>query len=184
MDDKRIVDLYFDRNEDAILQTQIKYGKLCRKVANNILNNNEDSEECENDTYLTLWNSIPPERPNNFLAFMIRIVRNLSLKRLEYNTAEKRDPKCAVSWEELEDCIPDRRLSAELEDAELGELINKFLHGEKEHIRNVFVRRYYFNDDILDIASRYDFSESKVKSILFTVRNKLKKYLTENGVYL
>ncbi len=184
MEDSKIIDLYFDRNEEAIVQTQLKYGRLCRSVADNILNNKEDSEECENDTYLTLWNSIPPEKPNNFKAFLIRIARNLSLKRLEYNTADKRNPRLAISWEELEDCIPDHRLAQEIEDRELGELLSKFLHREKEHIRNVFIRRYYFGDDILDIADRYGFSESKVKSILFAVRNKLKSYLTEEGVYL
>ncbi len=184
MDDRRIIDLFFARDEAAIKETQTKYGKLCFKIARNILNNSEDAEECVNDTYLSLWNAIPPERPHSLLAFVIRIARNLSFKRLEYNTAEKRNPNCVISWSELEECIPDQSFKAELDESELGDLINSFLHGQKEDVRNVFVRRYYFGDDILDIAERYRFSESKVKSMLFATRNKLKTYLKENGVLL
>ncbi len=181
MDDKRIIDLFFDRNENAIKETQTKYGKLCFKIAHNILRNREDAQEIENDTYLALWQRIPPARPENFTAFICRIARNIAMKKYEYNTADKRSGS-VVSWSELEESIPDNAFAAEIEDARIGELINSFLRGQKEDARNVFIRRYYFGDDILEIAENFAFSESKVKSMLFHTRNKLKTYLIENGV--
>ncbi len=183
MDDKRIIELFFCRDEQALKETQIKYGRLCFKLAHSILGNREDAQECENDTYLALWQRIPPARPENLTAFICRIARNISLKRLEYNSAEKRSA-ALVSWSELEEAIPDSSFENEMEDARIGELINSFLHAEKEDARNVFIRRYYFGDDILEIAENFAFSESKVKSMLFYTRNKLKKYLIEKGVCL
>ncbi len=184
MDDKRIIELFFDRDERAIQETENKYGRLCHRIAYNVLDNVSDVEECVNDTYLTLWNTIPPERPHYFKAFVAKVARNLSLKKLEYNSAKKRSAPCVVSISELEEVLPDTRCQFEIEDESLGQLINEFLRGEKEHIRNVFIRRYYFYDGIKEIAKRYEFSEVKVKSILFHTRNKLKKFLMERGVYL
>ncbi len=184
MEDRRIIDLFFNRDEDAIRITQEKYGRLCYKLAYNILNDRADTEECVSDTYLSLWNKIPPERPNNFTAFVCKIVRNLSLKRLEYNSAKKRSSFATVSMSELEETLPDNRYAKEIGEEDLGRLINAFLRKEKETVRNVFLRRYYFHDDIAEIAARYSFSESKVKSMLFHARNKLKKFLIEKGVCL
>ncbi len=184
MEDKRIIDLFFERNEDAIKETQAKYGRLCHKLAYNILNDSADVEECVSDTYLQLWNKIPPEKPNNLTAFVCKIVRNLSLKKLEYNRAKKRSPYATVSMSELEETLPDHRYAKEVEDESLGRLINTFLRGQKAQVRNVFVRRYYFHDDIAEIAERYSFSQAKVKSMLFHTRNKLKKFLIEQGVCL
>ena len=110
MDDLMIIELYFERDEKAIKETDKKYGRLCFTVAINILGNDEDSEECVNDTYLSVWNKIPPTRPNNFMAFICKITRNLSLKRLDYNKAMKRTPESFVSFTELEDVLPDNSI--------------------------------------------------------------------------
>ncbi len=184
IDDMQIVDLFFARNEMAITETERKYGHLCYSIANNVLNNAQDAEECINDTYLALWNAIPPERPQNFRAFLCRIARNLSLKRLEYVSAGKRSSHCVVSLSELEETLPDSSYTDDIAEEALGELINAFLRSEKEAARRVFIRRYYFHDSIEDIAERYAFSESKVKSMLHHTRHRLKKYLTEKGVCL
>ena len=167
MDDLTIIELYFDRSEQAIDETDKKYGKLCRSLAGSILSSDEDAEECVSDAYLSVWNTIPPTRPNNFTAFLCRIVRNLSLKRLDYNTAQKRNGNVTVPLAELE---------------ELGKLLSCFLRQEKADARNAFIRRYYFFDTIADIAERYSFSESKVKSMLYHTRNRLRAFLKKEGI--
>lgn len=184
MDDSQIIELYFERNENAIKETELKYGALCFGIANNILNNEADTEECVNDTYLSVWNIIPPQRPNNFKAFVSKITRNLSLKRIEFNNAIKRSADTIISLSELEDVLPSKSVQSEIEDEMLGKLISDFLRNEKEGARNVFIRKYWYFDTVADIAVRYSFSESKVKSILFHTRNRLKDYLKKEGVYL
>ena len=182
MDDLKIVELYFERDEQAIKETDAKYGKLCRNIAYNILDNHEDSEECVNDAYVGLWNTIPPTRPSNFMAFVCKVTRNLSLKRLEFIKREKRSPSTLVSFEELDEVLPDRRYAPDLSDEEVGKLISKFLRSLKASPRNVFIRRYYFFDSIAAISDRYSFTESKVKNMLFRTRIKLKEYLIKEGV--
>lgn len=182
MDDLMIIELYFARNEQAIKETDIKYGKLCFSMANNILSNDEDSEECVNDTYLSVWNKIPPTRPNNFRAFICKIVRNLSMKKLEFNRALKRTQNVTVSYTELEEILPDTRTAPEWEYENLGKIISDFLQHEKEDARNVFIRKYYFFDSISDIAERYSFTESKVKNMLYHSRNKLRECLKKEGI--
>lgn len=175
-----IVELYFARNEQAIKETEIKYGKLCFDISNNILRSIEDSEECVNDTYVSVWNSIPPTRPNSFVAFLCKVVRNLSLKRLEYNLAAKRNPTETISFSEVEETLvlPD----ADWKYEDIGKLISSFLRQEKESARNVFIRKYFFFDSISAIAERYSFSESKVKNMLYHSRNKLKVFLKKEGI--
>ena len=182
MDDLQIIDLYFARDEHAIKETDSKYGRLCFRTAKNILTNDEDSEECVNDTYLTLWNKIPPTRPDNFTAFICRITRNLSLKKLELSNAKKRSSNATISLSEIETILPDDRIAPGLEDEELGKLINAFLWSEKKDARNVFLRKYWFFDSISDIADRYSFSKSKVKSMLFHTRNRLREFLKKEGI--
>ena len=182
MDDSKIIELYFARNEQAIRETASKYGKLCHSIAYNILNNHEDSEECVNDTYTGVWNAIPPARPNNLMAFVCKIARNLSLKRLEYMKREKRSANTLIALEELEALLPDERYAPNVSDEEVGKLISKFLYTQKEEVRNVFIRKYYFFDSIGEIAQRYSFTESKVKNMLFNTRNKLKDYLIKEGI--
>ena len=128
MDDLTIIELYFDRSEQAIDETDKKYGKLCRSLAGSILSSDEDAEKCVSDAYLSVWNTIPPTRPNNFTAFLCRIVRNLSLKRLDYNTAQKRNGNVTVPLSELEEVL---HTAPEPELEELGKLLSRFLRQEK-----------------------------------------------------
>ncbi|MBQ2865526.1 MAG: sigma-70 family RNA polymerase sigma factor [Clostridia bacterium] len=182
MDDLRIIELYFKRDEQAIKETDAKYGKLCRSIAYNILNNHEDSEECVNDTYVGVWNAIPPIKPNNFMSFVCKIARNLSLKRLEFMKREKRSPDVLVSLDDLASVLPDDRYAPDVSDEDVGKLISRFLRMQKEDVRSVFVRKYYFFDSVADIAVRFGFTESKVKNMMFCTRNKLRDYLIKEGV--
>ncbi len=184
MNDLEIIELYFSRDEEAIKQTDIKYGKLCHSVAYNILNNNEDSEECVNDTYVGVWNAIPPTRPNNFMSFVCKITRNISLTRLEAMTRQKRSQAILVSLDELAEILPDESIADGVSDEDIGILISDFLQNEKEDIRNVFIRKYFFFDSIGDISRRYDFTESKVKNMLYHTRTKLKDFLIKEGIEL
>ena len=144
MDDLRIIELYTERDEQAIKETDAKYGRLCYSIAYNILNNHEDSEECVNDTYVGTWNAIPPAKPNNLMAFVCKIARNLSLKRLEFMKRQKRSTDVLLALEELEMVLPDERYAPDASDEEVGKLISKFLRTQKEDVRNVFIRKYYF----------------------------------------
>lgn len=184
MEDVKIIGLFFARSEEAITETASKYGKLCYSIAGNILGNSEDSEECVNDTYLALWNCIPPQNPSDLMAFICKIVRNLSLKKLEYNLAKKRDTNITLSLAELEDILPDKAICDNFDDEEIGRIISEFLKKEKADARNVFIRKYWYFDSVSDIAKRYKFSESKVKSMLYHTRNRLRKYLIKEGVHI
>lgn len=181
MEDERIIDLYFDRDEAAITETKAKYGRLCYSIAFNILGSHPDSEECENDTYLGLWNAIPPTRPLVFSAFLSKIARNLSLKRLEAMTRQKRKATL-ISIDELADLLPDESVSDGVTDEDIGRAISNFLLGESEEARRVFIRKYFFFDSLGAIARRYRFSESKVKSMLYHTRQRLKEYLKKEGI--
>jgi RNA polymerase sigma factor (sigma-70 family) len=182
MDDLSIIELYFARDEQAIKETDNKYGKLCHSIAYNILNNNEDSEECVNDTYIGVWNAIPPTRPNNFMAVLCKITRNISLKRIEAMARQKRSQATIVSLDELAEILPDESIGENISNDNLTELISDFLRKEKADVRNVFIRKYYFFDSVGDISKRYSFTEDKVKSMLYHIRKKLKDYLIKEGV--
>ena len=184
MHDPDIIDLYFARDERAIKETDAKYGKLCYGIAYNILKNNEDAKECVNDTYVGVWNAIPPTRPDNLMAFVCRITRNLSLKRLEAMSRQKRAHTTLVSLDELAEVLPDERLSRNTNDEDIGKLISDFLRSQRADVRNVFIRKYYFFDSVSDIARRYSFTESKVKNMLHHTRAKLKEYLIKEGITL
>lgn len=184
MEDAQILDLFFARNEQAIRETDQKYGRLCFRVAENLLWNREDAEECVNDTYLAAWNRIPPVRPNNFTAFLCKITRNLSLKKLEASNAKKRSADVMISLSEIETAVPDNSFAPGLGDEKVGELISAFLRSEKELDRNVFLRKYWFCDPISDIAERYSLRGSNVKSRLFRTRNRLRAYLKKEGFEL
>lgn len=184
MDDRNIIELHCERNENAIKETDKKYGKLCFRIAYHILNNRSDSEECVNDTYLSVWKLIPPARPQNFMAFLCKITRNISLKRFRFNHAAKRNERMVISFSELESILPARSYPPELEDEYLGGLITDFLRSEKEDARNVFIRKYYFFDTVEEIAERYSFTESKVKSMLSRTRNRMRDFLIQKGVRL
>ena len=185
MDDHKIIELYWARKEIAIKETSIKYGGLCTRIAKNILFSDEDSEECVNDTYYAVWNAIPDQKPSIFSAFIGRITRNLALKRYEYISAAKRNPAATTSFDELGDCVSGTdSVESEVESRRIERLIDKFLWRQKEEKRNVFIRRYWYFDSIESICHSTGFSQSKVKSMLYEMRRKLRKYLESEGVEL
>lgn len=184
MDDVKIVELFWERDEQAIVETNMKYGALCRRISYNVLGNLQDAEECVNDTYVGLWQAIPPATPRYFKAFVCKIARNLSLKRLEFLTRDKRAADLQISFDELDAMLSDDRYVPGVSDEEIGKHISDFLRTQKSDVRNVFVRKYVFFDSVGDIAARYGFTESKVKNMLFRTRSKLKEYLIKEGVAL
>lgn len=179
MEDEKIIDLLFERNQNALHLTREKYGRVCFSVAKNVLRSDQEAEECVNDAYLALWNKIPPARPSYFGAFLCKITRNLAIKRLEYLRAAKRKAN-VISLDEIEEILPDEQITAA--DQQLTELLEEFLRREKPEARNVFLRRYWFFDSVGQIAHRYGFSQSKVKSMLFQSRKRLREFLQKEGV--
>lgn len=179
VNDERIIELYWSRSEQAIAETDKKYGTMCRKIAGNLLRSDEDAEECVNDTYNGLWDAIPPARPQKLSSFIAKITRNLAMKRLTYRNAVKR-ALLTVSFEELEACIPAADSPEQvLHGKELTQALERFLDTLDRESRNMFLRRYWFFDSIEEIAKGFGVSQSKVKSQLFRVRNKLKLFLAE-----
>ena len=178
----KIIELYFARYEQAVAETDAKYGRLLFKLAYNILGNIEDSRECVSDTYFTAWNQIPPTRPQRLLPYLGRITRCLALNRYDYLTAQKRNSELTLQLSELEDCLSGTD-SPELqyESGELAGAISAFLRTQSADARNIFIRRYWFSDSIAQIAERFQISESKVKTTLFRTRNRLRKYLEGEG---
>lgn len=185
MEDERIIALYWARDEDAIAETAAKYGRLLFRIADNLLASREDSEECVNDTYLGLWNAIPEERPSPFSVFASRIARNLALKKYAYLSAEKRNPEAVCSFEELGDCVCGREsVENEAENRRVEGLIDAFLRQTEEEKRNIFLRRYWYFDSVDAICRRTGYSRSKIKSMLFHTRRRLRDYLESEGVTL
>ena len=191
MEDNQIVDLYWERNERAITESDAKYGSFCAGIAMHILDNAQDAEECVNDTYLRAWNAIPPTRPARLGAFLGKITHNLSLDRYKAKKAAKRgDSLFLVSLDELSECIPagsngfGSGFDDETEARRIGECINRFLRKQSGEVRDVFICRYFYSDSIGEIARRFGLSESKIKSMLHRARGKLKKYLESEGIHL
>ena len=184
MEDLEIVELYWQRNEEAIKETSKKYGNYCYTIANNILYNNEDAQECVNDTYLGAWNAIPPHHPNVLSTFLGKITRRLSLNKWREKNAIKRgNGEAALSFDELEECIPSNSsIKEELALKELSEAINTFLETLKVDERKVFVCRYFYFESIDEIAFRFSFTPSKVKMMLKRTRDRLKDHLKEEGI--
>ena len=180
MNDQQIISLYFDRNERAIKETDRKYGKTCMQVSMNILHSHPDAEECVNDTYLKTWNSIPPTKPRSLCAFLCRIIRNLSLNRLQSLTAAKRNRDLTVSFEELEACIPlpDEQTPA------LAEMLEKFLREQGETDRTLFMGRYWFACSVEDLARRTGLTKNAVQLRIFRTRERLRAYLEERGYHV
>ena len=144
IDDIRIIELYFERNEQAIKETDIKYGKLCHKLSYNVLNNRQDSEECVNTTYLEVWNRIPPTRPAKFKAYISIIVRDISIDKLRHLTAKKRSADMVMALDELTEILPDERHAPGRNDEEIGKLLSIFLRKQKEEVQRVFVLKYFY----------------------------------------
>ena len=184
IDDKKIIELYFERNEQAIKETDIKYGKLCHKIAYNILNNLQDSEECVNTTYLEMWDRIPPTRPAKFKAYISRIVRSTSVDRVRHLTAKKRSADMVMALDELADILPDERYAPSRNDEEIGKSISIFLNKQKEVVRRVFLLKYFYFESNIAIAERCGFTERKVTHMLAHTRAQLKEYLIKEEIYL
>lgn len=184
MEDAGIIDLYWAREERALVETERKYGRYCWTISYNILHNREDTEECLNDTYMKAWNAMPPQRPTILSAFLGKIARNLSLDRYKAGRTDKRGGgQMVVALEELEDCLPaGGSVEQSLADAELARAIDRFLRSLPEKECCVFLRRYWYVDSMLEIAHRYHMAEGTVKSMLFRTRRKLKNYLEQEGV--
>lgn len=179
MQDTQIINALFERDESVFGELEARFGKLCLKIAYNVLENTEEAEECVNDTYLSVWESIPPARPDNLRAFICKIARNLAINRVKFNTAKKRSAGSVISLSELEGAVGENADPSDYN--ALGELIDKFLRTEKPEAQIIFMRRYFFLDSITGIAMMYNYSESKVKSVLFRTRKRLEKFLTKEG---
>lgn len=184
MDDEKIIELFFERSEQAIKELDRKYGRVCRSVSYNILNNRHDAEECVNDAYLGTWNTIPPTKPNPLLAFVCKIVRNISLKRYEQNTAAKRNSHYDVVMEEMEDCLASSPniIEEEIAERELIGIIEAFLGSLSRENRVIFLRRYWFFDTYAAIARQVGMTEKNVSVRLTRIRKELRKYLLEREV--
>lgn len=181
--DHEIIDLFFERSEQAITELISKYGAAIKKVASNILNNAQDVEECTSDTYLHVWNRIPPARPQYLGAYVCRIARNVSLNRYHANTAEKRNSHYDVALQELEATIPAlSTVETEYDAKELTAYLNRFLSGLQPDDRYLFLRRYWYGDGISEIAGNLNISPHNASVRLFRLRQKLLTLLQKEGL--
>lgn len=186
MEDERIVELYLMRDERAIEQTADKYGVRLLTLAQSITEDRQTAEECENDTYMQAWSSIPPHEPKTYLyAFLARITRHLSLNCCRNRQRLKRHAFVCELSREMEDCIPAPDDAAcRLEQTELHNALNAFLGTLSTEKRNLFVRRYWYLDSVAALAATFGISQSKVKTTLFRLREQLRRYLQEEGYEL
>ena len=181
MDDKQIVALYFDRNEQAIMETEIKYGRYCYAIANGVLSVHEDAEESINDTWIAAWNSMPPHKPSILSAFLGKITRRIAIDKWCHRTADKRGGgEIPMVLDELKGCIAhESDVENAFENKRLEEVINQFVHKLPNKDQKVFLCRYFYMDSIESICAQFGFSESKVKSMLHRTREKLRCVLIE-----
>ena len=183
MEDNQIIELYWSRNENAIKETNHKYGNYCFKVADNILHNREDAEECINDTWLHAWNAMPPHKPTRLRIFLVKITRNLSFNCYNARIAQKRGGgEINLVLDELAECISSESdVENEYATKELHECIKKFVRSLSERDGNMFIRRYFFTEPVKVIAKSYGITENNVCVILSRTRKKLKTYLIKEG---
>lgn len=185
MDDSKIIELFYERSEQAIVELSGKYGTICKRIAYHILKNRLDAEECINDAYLGVWNTIPPQRPNPLLSYVCRIVRNLAVKKYHANTAIKRNSIYDVALDELENCFPSSDSVEEAVSArEIGNMINEFLGQISRENRILFVRRYWYCDSIAELAACFHTTNHTISVRLSRIREKLRQYLMKEGVFL
>ena len=181
MEDKRIIELFWERDQSAIEESDLKYGRYCYAIAYRILSSREDSEECVNDTWHNAWHAIPPERPGSLQAFFGRITRNLALDRYDYYHAKKRNVQLEAIVDEYWQCISDG--AQPVDDAMvMKDLINRFLGSLDQRSRIIFLRRYYYVCSIQEIANSMGLSQSNVSVILYRTRNSFKQYLQKEGI--
>lgn len=184
MEDREIVELYWQRSQSAIPETETKYGTYCRSISKNICGNYEDAEECVNDTYFKAWNLMPDKRPALLSVFLGGIVRNISIDRFRTNTRKKRGGgEMPAAIEELAECISSpQNVEREVEDAELKRELRRFVNTLKKDEQTVFICRYYYLAPISRIAEKTGFSQSKIKSMLSRIRSRLRVFLKEEGL--
>lgn len=184
MEDHKIIELYFSRDEKAIELTDEKYGHYCYSIANNILANEEDSEECVSDTWLRTWNAIPPARPFYFKLFLAKITRGLSFDRIRLRKAKKRGQgEIDLVLDELAECIPcETQVEDQILAKELGDVVNAYLKTLPEKECDVFLRRYFYVESVKDIAAMYGMTSGNVSVMLNRTRSKLKGYLEKEGL--
>ncbi len=180
MEDEKIIGLFNERSEEAVKQLQSKYGALVKNVIKRVLADKADAEECESDTYMAVWRTIPPNRPSNLRAFLLRIARNQALKKYHFITAEKRCKNAAVSLEEIGELVSEENKI--YSDDELSGIINGFLGTLNEETRRIFILRYWYFHSAREIADDCGITVSKTETVLCRTRKKLKKYLDEKGV--
>ncbi len=185
LNDNRIIDLFFERSEQAITELSGAYGVLCNNIAFHILGNAQDAEECVNDAYLGVWNTVPPKRPNPLRSYVCRIVRNLAIKQYHHNTAQKRNSVYDVALDELENCFPSSdSVEGAFDAAQAARCINAFLATLSRENRVLFVRRYWHADSIDDLAALFQTSNHNISVRLSRIRAKLNNYLIQEGVFL
>ena len=185
MEDAGIIELFFERSEQGIRELDIKYGKACRKLSYNIVNDRQDAEECVNDAYLGAWNAIPPVKPDPLLTYICKIVRNISLNLYHRKEAAKRSSHYTIAMEEIEACIAaTNAVEAEIEAVELAHIIERFLDTLTVENRVLFMRRYWFSDSCRDIAGFMGLTEKNVSVRLTRIREKLRQYLIEREVFI
>ncbi len=182
MDDNQIIKLFFARNEDAIRHTDETYGRRLFVLADNIVRNDQDAEESVSDTYMKAWETIPPQQPLHFFAYLAKICRNFALGKLDWKNAAKRKAEVVSLTQEMEQCVPDTTREARLEGEELGRILTDFLRSLTPENRLVFMRRYWYADTVAQIAARYGISESAVMTRLSRTRAKLCSYLEKEGI--
>lgn len=184
MEDSEIIRLFWERSEQALAELTARYGRLVHQISRNILGNEEDAAECVNDTWLGIWNSVPPQKPDPLVSFVCRIARNVSLKRYRNNTAGKRNHFYDVSLSELEDCLSGPSVEEIWSARELGRAIDRFLGTLERENRIIFVRRYWFSDSVSAIAVLMGMSENNISVRLSRTRGRLREYLSKEGVEL
>ena len=182
MEDTAIIDLYWQRSDQAISETDRKYGRYCHRIALNICTDHEDAEECVNDTLLKTWDTIPPQNPAHLLVYLMKICRFAAYGILDKRKAAKRNAEVVVLSDELMACIPASMSSTEIPDEALGATLNRFLQSLKTEERMLFLKRYYLQEPLRQVASESGISESNAKVRCHRIRKKLKRFLQEEGV--
>jgi RNA polymerase sigma factor (sigma-70 family) len=183
VEDSKIIDLFFERSEQAIVELSIKYGKVCMKVSMNILNDLQDAEECVNDSYLGAWNTIPPERPNPLLSYICRLVRNISINRYKHKNAAKRNSAYDMCIDELENCLfSPGSIDDSIEEQTLSSYLDEFIGSLEDVNRMIFVRRFWYIDSYKDIAKASKLKEGTVRVRVLRIKSELKLFLEQKGV--
>lgn len=184
MEDHQITQLFWQRNEAAIGAARDKYGAYCRSIALAVLGDHEDALECENDTYLAAWNSIPPNKPQSLSAYLGKLTRRVALNRLRSaHTAKRGGGQAEISLQELGEVITSKDdLMQRIEQRELSLQISGFLRKQPDTPRRIFIRRYWYCDSVREIAQSFGYRESRVKMILLRTRNQLREFLVKEGV--